>query len=239
MIILTNKHYKLSLVFLISIAINLISFESIAQERLPDQNVVRYVAPKESTALMSVKISNKYKPNYQPNIDRIIIWENKQNAEKHTFDVKDKYKKVENLYNEYLINIKLPAGNYKIAELIASTGFPIAGSFSMPVYTNITIPENKIVYLGHLEANVVEKTSDEQLRAGFVLPLLDQAVSGASGGTFIIEITDNYQEDIAHFSEKYSSLKGVDIEKLILPPWKQPSKGDMEPPAFRKNPWEN
>ena len=208
------------------------------QEKLPEGEVIKYVGKNETTLLMTVKISNKYKPGYQPSINNLIFWEYGKNPERHSFEIREKYQEVKDSFNEYLIKIGLPGGDFKFAEIIARSGFfPVAGSFIVPIYTPITIPSNKVIYLGNLEANVVERTADDQMRAGPVLPLLDQAVTGASGGTFEIIISDNLETDLPKFIKKYPSLREAAIEKRVLEPWKKPQESDMEPPLFSKQPF--
>ena len=184
----------------------------------------------ESIALITVKIANKYKMSYQPNIKYVFIWEDKkENRKKYSFDVGEKHNEVENEFNEYLISFQLPPGKYKLREFFAQRGkFPVIGTFSLPIYTSFSIEPNKIIYLGNIDAYIKERTSDDELRAGPVIPLIDQAVTGASGGTFVIEITDHFNNDIAKFKQKYHQITGYDIINLALPPWKKPTKEDMQ-----------
>lgn len=184
----------------------------------------------ESIALLSIKVSNKYKPSYQPKIMYVFVWENgKDDNKKYSFKVEDPYKEIENEYNEYLISFQLKSGKYKLRELFAQSGiFPVRGTFSMPIYSVFEIEANKIIYLGHIEASIKEKTKNDELRAGPVIPLIDQAVTGASGGTFVIEITDLFKNDIDLFKKQYPYLSSYNIENRTLPQWKKPTEQDMQ-----------
>jgi hypothetical protein len=84
-----------------------------------------------------------------------------------------------------------------------------------------------IVYLGRVEAVVRERKNDTELRAGPLIPLIDQSVAGYSGGTFHIHILNNYDSDRAFFREKYPALQAVTVDQVVLPEWRQPSKEDM------------
>jgi hypothetical protein len=84
-----------------------------------------------------------------------------------------------------------------------------------------------IVYLGRVEAMVPERKNDTELRAGPLIPLIDQSVAGYSGGTFHIHILNNYDSDRAFFREKYPALQAVTVDQVVLPEWRQPSKEDM------------
>lgn len=185
---------------------------------------------KESIALLSVKVANKYKTGYQPDIKNVFIWEDKsENRKKYSFAVEEKYNEIENEFNEYLISFQLPPGKYEMREFFAQKmAFPVFGSFALPIYADFSIGSNEIVYLGNIDARIIERTSDDELRAGPVIPLIDQAVTGASGGTFVIEITDHFNDDIAKFKQKYHQLTGFDIINLTLPPWKKPIAENMQ-----------
>jgi hypothetical protein len=185
---------------------------------------------KESIALLTVKIANEYKTSYQPNIKYAFVWsDSEKDRGKFSFSVDEKYNEVENSFNEYLVSFQLPPGKYKLRELFAHSGiFPVIGSFSVPVYSPFSIEPGKIIYLGHIEATIKERTDEQLLRAGPVIPLIDQAVTGASGGTFIITINDLYENDIKLFQQKYPYLAQHKVENSTLPQWRQPTQKDMQ-----------
>jgi hypothetical protein len=185
---------------------------------------------KESIALLTVKIANEYKTGYQPNIKYIFVWSDvEKDREKFSFSVDEKNKEVENSFNEYLISFQLPPGKYKLRELFAQSGiFPVIGTFSVPVYSSFSIEPHKIIYLGHIEATIKERTDDKMLRAGPVIPLLDQAVTGASGGTFVVTIIDLFEDDMKLFQQKYPYLAQHQVDNYTLPQWTQPTEKDMK-----------
>lgn len=170
-----------------------------------------------SVALMTVKTSNQYRPSYQPNV--LYIWTtSKEGQEKYSFGVEEPYNRVENQFNDYLIRIDLAPGKYKLSNIFGTSGiFPIRGTFSIPIYTDFDLKPKKVVYLGRIDAVVRERKDESELRAGSVFPLIDQAVTGFSGGTFDIKIFDNYDEDIVIFKQKYPALNNYTVEKAILP----------------------
>ena len=97
-----------------------------------------------------------------------------------------------------------------------ASSFPIHGSFFAPLHTTITVGEPGVYYLGHVNATVRERKGEE-FKAGPSIPLIDQAIAGASGGTFDIDITDGFDKDEALFRAKFPALAGVKITKAILP----------------------
>jgi hypothetical protein len=52
--------------------------------------------------------------------------------------------------------------------------------------------------------------------------LIDQAIIGASSGTFDVVVEDKFEEDVRLFVSEYPALQKVRIEKSLLPPWTRP-----------------
>lgn len=92
------------------------------------------------------------------------------------------------------------------------------GIFVAPLHSELEAKGPGVFYLGHVNATVRERKEGE-FRAGSITPLLDQALVGASDGTFDVEITDKWAVDEAAFRSRFPSLKGVTIEKAVLPPF--------------------
>jgi len=184
---------------------------------------------KESIALLTVKVANTYSTSYQPNIKLAFVWsEAEKDRKKYSFSVDEKYREVKNSFNEYLISFQLPAGKYNLRELWGQSGFfPVIGTFSVPIYSSFSIEPQKIIYLGHIDAIIKKRTDSELLRAGPLLPLIDQAVTGASGGTFVLTITDLYENDIKLFQQEYPYLAKHQVENCTLPQWNQRTEKDM------------
>ncbi len=177
---------------------------------------------KESIALLTMRVSNQYKPSYQPELKHIYVFnDDEANGEKFVFRLKEKYREVEDSFNEYLISFQLPPGNYNLRECFAqsnSTFFSLVmGSFIIPINSTFSIPPKQIIYLGHIDATVKERTSDSELRAGLIIPLIDQAVTGASTGTFVIKVTNVFENDMKLFKTKYPYLSQYRVKNLTLP----------------------
>jgi len=92
----------------------------------------------------------------------------------------------------------------------------------------IDIIPNKISYLGHLDVVLRERKNDNEIRAGSVIPLIDQATSGFSTGTFDVVIEDRFDEDMKAFISEYPALQNVIIEKAILPQWIRPENKNVK-----------
>jgi hypothetical protein len=187
----------------------------------------------ESIAFMTLKVSNQFKPNYQPFVDFMTVL--KDNGGRLTFTVDKPYNKIENQFNEYLIIINLSAGSYKIGCMHGQSRQIIFGSkqsnnplgyFYAPIFSDFELKQNNVVYLGHIEATVNERKNKGDAKAGPPTPVLDQITTGFLLGTFDIKIMDNFDEDVAIFKQKYS-LPNSSVEKTILPPWKKPTDEDL------------
>ncbi len=172
--------------------------------------------------LMPATIKNSYKTSFQPKL--MVVHVEKPNAKEQSdrlnFVMDDKAK-VESdkpeVGNNYFLRLELDPGNYEIKGLSSmARSFPIIGSFFAPLHAGITVKEPGVYYLGHVNATVRERKGEE-FKAGPSIPLIDQAIAGASGGTFDIDITDDFDKDEALFRAKFPALAGVKVTKAILP----------------------
>jgi hypothetical protein len=174
-----------------------------------EQNIV---IENDSILLFKINIVNEYK-DYPPKITTIGI---SNTNERFIFNTVDGFhQNIGNKGNSYLISLKLKPGNYSKLKIegIAS-GFLIMGKFNFLPDYNFNIKESQVLYLGELNATNIEKTKEYERRSGPRLPLIDQAVTGFSGGTFKLDLLNNYESNIADFRAKYPSLKNEEIYKL-------------------------
>jgi len=174
--------------------------------------------------LMTATLRNTYKTSYQPrlkvvNVEKLIV---KDSADRMNFTMGDQgsYESDSPTEgNSYLLRIQLEQGEYVIQGLSCQAhSFPIFGHFFAPIHAKIKSSEPGVYYLGHVDATVRER-KDNEFKAGLSIPLVDQSVSGASGGTFDIEISDQWEKDEPKFQDKFPALKGVAVQKAILPPF--------------------
>jgi hypothetical protein len=118
--------------------------------------------------------------------------------------------------NSYLLRMELENGEYVIRGLSGFSGtFPFHGTFFAPLHAETKSSGSGVFYLGHVSA-VVRERKENEFKAGVMVPLIDQAVTGFSGGTFDIEISDQLDKDQALFKSKFSALQNVTIQKSIL-----------------------
>ncbi|HKI62593.1 MAG TPA: hypothetical protein VKA31_09895 [Mariprofundaceae bacterium] len=171
--------------------------------------------------LMSMEISNHYKPDYQPQI--IVAQVEKPNA-KEKKD-RDNFKTdmdgtvASSNGSRYLLRMELNPGHYIIrGAMCRYQSLFIMATCQMPVHGEIEVKANEISYLGRAEGVLRERHGDE-FRAGPVIPLIDQGVAGFSGGTFDVSISDQQQEDLEAYRQLFPALRNQRIEVSILPPF--------------------
>ena len=179
---------------------------------------------RESIALLSVHVANKYMPKHQLKLDWVVVVEQgKENNKEYAIEVGKEYEKKE--YNEFLISFQLPPGKYQFRPFRAEPEYTLSGGyFHLPIFSPFELEGNKVIYLGNISAYVKKITSNDELPAGPSTPVFQQAYFGASTGTFVINISDQYDRDIDLFRKKFPSLSEIDIQKRILPPWEKPKK---------------
>jgi hypothetical protein len=115
--------------------------------------------------------------------------------------------------------MQLEQGEYVIRGLTGMASiFPINGFYFAPMHSKLQVTKPGIYYIGHVEASVRERQGDE-FKAGPSIPLIDQAVAGASGGTFDIEISDQWEKDEPKFRARFPVLNNVAVQKAILGPF--------------------
>jgi hypothetical protein len=172
--------------------------------------------------LLTATLKNTYKTSFQPRLLAVNVEKpNAKDASDRLNFVVDKKAKDESdtpeRGNNYLLRMELEPGQYEIRGLTSmSNSIFISAFFFTPMHTNITAKEPGVYYLGHVSATVRERQGDE-FKAGPIIPLIDQAVVGAAGGTFDVAFTDGWEKDETMFRAKFPALEGVAITKAIMP----------------------
>ncbi len=121
--------------------------------------------------------------------------------------------------NRNLMRIMLPNGDYELRGLLSRhVSFPTNTMYLLHLKTALKVTEPGIFYLGNINAVIRERKGDE-FKAGPSVPLLDQAIGGASGGTFDVVISDQWEKDKVDFLQRFPQLKDVEVKKAVLPPF--------------------
>jgi hypothetical protein len=187
-----------------------------------EDDAVRLTEKSKPVYLMTATIKNTYRTSFQPRL--IVVNVEKPNAkeaaDRLNFTMDDKAKNETDspeTGNSYLLRLELDPGKYEIRGLTSlARSFPINGFFFAPIHADLEVKGGGVFYLGHITTTVRERQGNE-FKAGPSVPLIDQAIAGASGGTFDIVISDKFEVDEPAFRAKFPALTGVPITKAILP----------------------
>lgn|SRR5574337_22719 len=175
----------------------------------------------KSILLMSINLSRVEKSRYVPHPIAVnFIRETPQGKpETISFKVDDDAGDTasDDNRNIYRIRVALDPGSYKLATIGGdANAFPVHGFFNIPIFSDISVPANMIGYVGRINA-VLRPRKDGEFRAGPPFPLIDQAVTGISNGTFDISIENQYDDDVTEFKQVFPVLHDAKIEKLPVP----------------------
>lgn len=184
-------------------------------------------APKRDAAkplyLMSVVIKNEYKPRWAPQVIDVVLSQDSgaQKSETTAFRMDTLgtlESETEDGLTTYLVRYSTePVDHTVMGFNAAALAFP-PGSYFVPLHASVPKGEAGVYYLGAIRA-VVRERKDGEFRAGSVIPLIDQALAGASGGTFDVTVSDDYERDMALFKKRFVALEGVEVKKAVLPAW--------------------
>lgn len=179
----------------------------------------------QSLALAAVKVANVFKTDYQPHVRSVgvkaIGGKAGESVEELSFTVTapDRASADEaNQFEEVFLSLALAPGEYELSGVRVTAGsFLVPGNGVVPVNATFRVPPGQAVYLGRIEAVRRERNGDEP-HAGPVIPLIDQAVTGFSGGTFDVKLFDGYDHDLPLMRAEYPALQKVTVGKAFLIP---------------------
>ncbi len=187
----------------------------------------------ESIAVMTVRVGNTYKTGYQPRLKYVAVRSDEAEKKDSSFQIGELVASDEsetNQFEEAAVSFSLPPGKYQLRTVaVSSKAMLVPGnSGEVPIYARFEVKPAQVMYLGRIEAVRRERKNDGELRAGGMIPLIDQAVAGYSGGTFDVTIRDAYDQDVATLRKLYPALEKVEVAKAVLPEWHKPSDEDMK-----------
>ena len=197
----------------------------------------------KSVLLMTLDVFRSDGSRHHPN-PKSISFEKRNatdKAEIKTFKIEDADTLESKAGREvYLLSLDLEPGQYKLTGINGdANAFPFHGVFFVPLLMDVSIQKNVVTYIGRVKAELRPRQGNE-FRAGGVIPLIDQAVSGVSTGTFDIAVEDFSKEDIPFFRTTYPALTKTEIHTDFLPPfdrakvqqwWENDYKSDAQLPA--------
>ncbi|OIO58094.1 MAG: hypothetical protein COX57_00430 [Alphaproteobacteria bacterium CG_4_10_14_0_2_um_filter_63_37] len=169
----------------------------------------------DAIVLLRMHTVNELKPGYPPAVLAIHVVD-EATQESVAFKPRARLISLHDGY-EYLVSLRLPPGRYEISSMTGmSFGYHIQAHFEVPLHRRVTVPGGKVLYLGRIEARNVARIRDDQPPAGPLLPLIDQAVTGYSDGTFQVEILNLFKEDMRLFQHVFPALNSLPVESMPL-----------------------
>jgi len=183
----------------------------------------------KSVYLMTVTLRNTFVPSYQPKLQTIkllkITGPDTSKTIQYEADLLSRNEtNSATTGSSYLLRMEIEPGEYSILGLESyGQSMFITGSFFTPLGAKLLVSKTPgIYYLGHIEASVRE-LKGEEFPAGSYLPRQEQKLTGASTGSFDVEIADQWETDSAKFQNKFPALKGLTIRKAVLPSYSRQS----------------
>ena len=185
----------------------------------PDRPIV--LNAQDGLAVFTMGLKNEFK-NYLLTPASISLEASPASGGKsYRFSFGTPERKISDRELQVLGSFALPPGDYEIKSFAGGTdlGFallPVRGFFEPVFKRSFRVRSGESVYLGHIEARLVEKTSSDEDRAGPLLPVVDQAATGMSTGTFKFRTLDRYDEDINYIKTRYPPLSARQFTKRLL-----------------------
>jgi len=169
----------------------------------------------KSIAVFTLRTQNAFKPSYRPNV-KVVEIVNETTSAGRTYRADPAYIQDDDAC-EYLISVNVTPGTHSVGRVMGqSIKFPlVAARFAFPVNGQFEVLENSVTYIGHVNM-VNRERQDGEARSGSVIPLVDQAVAGYSGGTFDITVSDRSVTDIPLFIQTYPCLDGIEITPAVM-----------------------
>lgn len=160
-----------------------------------------------SIALIGIRTVNQYKPQYKPYIHTIKV-RSIPGKKTSTISVKTWIKSDGGFLN--LVSIQLEPGEFEISSLMGGASyFLIDGHFGFDPSVRFELKPNEIAYVGHIDMVHRKKKSGERSSGG-LFPLITQAISGFTSGTFDVTVSLS-DEDLAAFHAEYPVLDNYAI----------------------------
>lgn len=204
---------------ILAIGITLVGCASVKPMAL-DKNSKAVDVSTKSVVLMTLDIYRTEPSRYVPN-PFTISFEKPNGSDKpeiQNFQLKDSDQTTsKDGHDIYLLSMALEPGQYKLNGISGdANAFPFHGFFFVPLLMDIQIQKNAVTYIGRVKAELRPRQGNE-FRAGAVVPLIDQAVTGVPTGTFDIAVEDFSLEDIPYFQSTYPALSSTSISTALLP----------------------
>lgn len=169
---------------------------------------------KGSVVMMSVNMNNEYRPSYGATRLGVVVHKVKSDDARSVIMVSET---VADGKTDAVLAQQVAPGSYSIKTLYGgSFKFPIVGSIDFSVNAPFEVSSKTVVYLGHISLVNREKLDPDDQATGSAIPLIDQAVSGFSGGTLQVSLMDHFDQDTATFKREYPAFQNASFVRAPL-----------------------
>ena len=171
--------------------------------------------------LLTAELSNDYQPSYQPEAMMLQIetLNPKDSKDRMNVMTDEEGTFVSEKMNKYVFRARLKSGKYVLRGIAGGSGiFPIRGTFFVPLHCEVEAKKGEVVDLGKVVARTRERQNGE-FRAGPLLPLVDQAVTGYSVSTFDVKTLVSEKSDVNALKVEFPVLRTVQLVEEPLPPF--------------------
>lgn len=184
-----------------------------------DKNTTALDTREKSIVLMTLDVSRSDDSRYVPRPFLVNVGKSQPQgtAERTSFQFseKDALKQADGTL--YLIRVALGAGDYRVLDVNGmANAFPFVGSFIVPLVLDLKVKPGAVTYVGRVTAKLRDRKEGD-FRAGPLLPLIDQAATGMTGGTWDVSVDNQAEKDLALFRSTYPVLNSVTIDTSPLP----------------------
>jgi len=189
---------------------------------------------KGAIALLSIRTSNAYDPTSQIDVIGLIVCPAStpcSNPRPYLYKADGPFREEKDRFQEYLLSLALAPGTYVIDSVgLMHQTFLTSGGGYTPLKLAVELGPGTVSYLGHMDVVLRRKTSDRELSGGreaLELGLVHVERKGESGagfaaGTIDVRIEDRFDEDMRSFVSQIPGLRGLRVQRSVLPPWIRP-----------------
>lgn len=175
----------------------------------------------DGLVLMSLELSNQYKPDYQPQVlvTHVETPDADSTEDRHNFKTDLDGTINSGGGSRYMLRMQLKPGKYVVRGATCMYRALLLNAICLlPIHADIEVSADTVTYLGRV-SGVMRERKDDEFRAGPVIPLIDQGVTGFSSSTFDVTISDQSEEDLKSYRMLFPALSKAEIRPGILPPF--------------------
>ncbi len=169
----------------------------------------------QSIALLVINTENRVKPSYVPQLNTVRV--KGESGAIFTFSVPKGETLSGGKVGQYLLSFRLPAGCYKIHSARGQNWIneAFAEDFVFPINYSFELKSGEFSYIGRIVAVNRERQVNED-RAGEVVVGEAFDSAGFAEGTFDVQVSNRFKQDIKLFKDQYPVLSDKPIVTRMM-----------------------